>query len=189
MKMQNCNDLEYWVCRGIWTLTFIGCLALGSVLIWSSSTEPCALTAGLGCEIGHRYPEYRVLDITMLRSDDRKLFTHDSPGQCPGVARLQFFGDRKKAVAVLLWKQEKGEGYLVVGREQGGDRWEVMEVSKLGGSFPPVIWPEPPGEYADWNGTRKMKVKWPAIHLVQYEAWSKLFAWDGSKIVMLQMTD
>ena len=117
-------------------------------------TNPCDLPPGLGDELSNKYPGTHVVSLEDLSKENRQAFQKDHGKRCPGLARVNFYGDGKPTWAVVLISGEnpKRKAELVVAR-QAGDGWETRSLETTDGT--PVVWREGPGKYDDLDGKKK----------------------------------
>src|SRR5690348_3301006 len=72
------------------------------VVAAASSNNRCDLPAGLRDEISKRYPGTRVVSLADLSQFRRRLFQKDHGAQCPGLVKINFYGDGKPTWALVL---------------------------------------------------------------------------------------
>lgn len=153
-----------------------------------SSNDRCALPADLRDTISNKYPGARVASLADLSEYDRKLFRKDHDTQCPGLVRVDFYGDGKPTWALVLITGEnpKRKAELIVAHQvtQG---WEIRSLDTTDGT--PVVWRETPGKYDDLYGKKTIRATNPVIMFVGYESWATVFAWTGSEVVKVQISD
>jgi hypothetical protein len=150
----------------------------------------CTLQASLRHEISKKYPTSTVVTLANLDQYDRKLFQKDHGNLCPGLVKVNFYGDGKPTWAVLLIPQEKsnGKAELIV-THRVGTRWEIRSLETTDASPVPVIWREGPGKYDDISDPKTIRATRPVIVLCGYEAWARLYAWTGREVEMIQISD
>lgn len=115
---------------------------------WKYVPDRCALPSGLDEEISHKYPGTSVVSLADLDDYDRKLFQKDHGSRCPGLVKVDFYGDGKPTWALVLVgsgqpSQRKAE--LVVAR-QAREGWKLRLVDTADASSP-VVWRQGPGKY------------------------------------------
>jgi len=129
--------------------------------------------------------------LSDLEEDDRGFFQADHGSSCPGLVSVDFFGDGKRTLAlVLIPKGGLNQYTKLVVAHYAGERWR-MTLLDTGGPSPyaPVVWSEPPGEYRDVYGSKKIRTTRSAIVFCKYEAWSILYAWTGNKVNKIWLSD
>jgi len=117
--------------------------------------DSCALPPGLGEEISKDYANTKLVSLADLDEHDRKLFQKEHGNRCPGLMRVDFYGDGKPtwALALIAGENPKRRAQLVVARQT--DRgWETRTLETTDGT--PVIWRMKPGRYTDVYGKRRL---------------------------------
>jgi len=71
----------------------------------SPASEPCTLPQDLQREVSARYPKAKVVSLVDLEEDDRKFFKADHHDNCPGLVKVDFYGDGKPTLAFILIMQ------------------------------------------------------------------------------------
>ncbi len=162
--------------------------ATAQVVFASESRNGCALRPGLLEEISKRYSHAKVLALEDLDERDRNLFQKEHTGQCPGVVKLDFYGDGKLTwgVVLLTGEQPKRKARLVIAREIA-DSWEIRLIETTDGT--PVVWIEGPGKYEDVYGQKTLRAAHPVIVFCGYESWAILYAWTGSAVDKVWLSD
>jgi len=124
-----------------------------------------------------------------LEEYDRKLFRKDHGNSCPGLVKVDFYGDGKPTLALVLitgnGAQEKAE--LVVARQFGGN-W-MTTLLDTAGSSTPVVWRQKPGKYTDVYANKTIRATKPAIVFCGYESWAILYAWTGKGVDKVWLAD
>jgi hypothetical protein len=102
------------------------------------SKDLCALPFGLGDEISKNYPNAKLVSLADLDEHDRKLFQKDGT-RCPGLARVDFYGDRRPtwALSLVAGENPKHRAQLVVAHKTRNG-WETRSLETTDGT--PVIW-------------------------------------------------
>jgi len=149
----------------------------------------CSLPTGLGEELARKYPAAKVVDLGDLSRDDRGFFQKDHGDRCPGLARVDFYGDGKPTWALVLIASDgrKREARLVVARQVGAN-WETSSLDTANGSAP-VVWRQDPGEYRDVYGEKTIRATHPVIVFAGYESWAILYAWTGKRVQKIWLAD
>ncbi|MFZ1140755.1 MAG: hypothetical protein WAN76_16335 [Candidatus Sulfotelmatobacter sp.] len=156
----------------------------------AQSQHGCALPDGLSQLIASKYPNAHVVTLSDLNQDDEKLFQTEHGSDCPGLASVNFYGDGKPTVAVVLLRNETQgqETQLIVAHElQSG--WELRSLEQHITGPAPVVWRERPGKYDDVYGEKTIKAINPAIVLCGYESWAILYAWVGNRVEKIWLRD
>jgi hypothetical protein len=153
--------------------------------------EACVLPQDLQREVAGKYPTAKLIELSDLEEDDKKFFQSDHDNSCPGVVKVDFYGDGKPTLALVLIprSRSKERTKLVVARQYGG-KWVITPLD-TGGPTPdaPVVWSLPPGEYRDVYGEKNIRATNPVIVFCKYEAWAILYAWTGKSVSKIWLMD
>ena len=74
-------------------------IAASQAVLAASTKNTCDLPSGLREELSTKYPEMRPVTLADLEEYDRKLFEKEHGAHCPGLLRVDFYGDGKSAWA------------------------------------------------------------------------------------------
>ncbi len=150
--------------------------------------ERCEYLPGLRDEISKKYPGTHVVSLVDLGEYNRKLYQKDHGTRCPGLVRVNFYGDGKPTYALVLIAGEnpKRKAELIVARQVGGG-WEIRSLSTTDGT--PVVWREGPGKYDDMYGEKKIRAKNPVIVLCWYGSSAIVYAWTGTEVEKVWLSD
>lgn len=161
------------------------------IVVAAPSNEPCDLPQDLQREIASKYPGAKVVTLADLDEDDRGFFQKDHDNGCPGLVKVDFYGDGKPTLAVvLITKDSKGnqDTELIVAHRVG-ERWRTTMLD-MGGPYAPVIWSQAPGEYQDiYLISKRIRATRPVIVFCKYESWTTLYAWTGKKVTKIWLAD
>jgi hypothetical protein len=165
----------------------VAALAQGRVA--KASNDGCTFPAGLREQISRKYPGTALVTLADLSEDDKKFFQGGHGNQCPGLVRVDFYGDGKPTWALVLISgdQSKSKSQLVVAR-QLGESWEIRRLG-TGGTSVPVVWTEDPGKYRDVYGNKEIRATKPVIVFCSYESWAILYAWTGKSVEKIWIMD
>src|SRR5580693_1487366 len=171
----------------VYTLT----LHLFAIVVASATSpiKPCELPPDLGDEVSKRYPGTHIVTQSDLDKYDRKLFQKDHGNRCPGLVRVNFFGDGKPTWALVLIAGEnpKRKAELIVAHKVG-EEWEIRSLEKTDGT--PVVWREGPGKYEGmYKETPTIHAVHPVIVFCGYESWSIVYSWTGKEVVKVWTSD
>jgi hypothetical protein len=115
----------------------------------AASENACALPHGLQEEISKKYPGTRVTSLADLEMNDKSFFQRDHGSGCPGAAKVDFYGDGRQTLAVVLFARTgANETCRLYMAHQRGDVWEMTLLDETE-SHAPVVWSQPAGEYQD----------------------------------------
>jgi len=151
--------------------------------------DACDLPKALQYEIESKYPGAKLVRLSDLDKDDSALFQKGHGGACPGLAKVDFYGDGKPTLALVLIEQvgPKEKADLVVARKIAED-WKTAVLDTAPSSWP-VVWAEPPGEYHDVYGEKKIRATRPVIVFCGYDSWAIVYAWTGKAITKVWIRD
>ena len=93
------------------------------------SAKPCQpeIPASLARDVAVMFPLAKVMTLAMLSPGDRRIVEAARPGQCPGVAAVDFFGDGKTDYALVLAHGTKSRmAILVLARAEATGRWSFQ---------------------------------------------------------------
>ncbi len=115
--------------------------------------DRCVYPTGLREEMARKYPGTRPIRWEDLDEYDRQQFQKGMGARCPGLLKVNFYGDGKPTWAIGL---VKGAGSnrrveLVVARQLGKE-WEMRSLLTFDGADSPVIMSQGPGEYREDPG-------------------------------------
>jgi hypothetical protein len=158
------------------------------VVVAAPPNDSCNLPPGLHDELSKKYPGTHLVSLADLSDYNKKLFRKDHGMRCPGLVRINFYGDGKPTWALVLISGDnpKRKAELVVAR-QVGDGWETRSLETTDGT--PVVWREGPGKYRDLAGDKTVQATKPVIVFAGYGSWSVLYAWTGKDVEKVQPSD
>jgi hypothetical protein len=155
----------------------------------AASKGGCQLPAGLGAEISNKFPGTSLVTLADLAEFHRKLFQKDHGTRCPGLVRVNFYGDGKPTWALVLIEGQnpKRKAELVVAHKP--DKvWEIRSLESTDGT--PVVWREPPGKYEGlYVGDKTIHATRPVIVFCGYESWAIVYAWSGKEVEKVWVSD
>jgi hypothetical protein len=161
--------------------------ALCSTLALAGTDGACVLQKDLDRQVAAKYPEMAVVTLNDLADDDRAFFVKDHKGDCPGFVNVDFYGDGKPTVAILLVsKGTKPKAKLVIAHRIG-TQWAFRLLASDGVGA--AIWRQGPGKYEDIYGEKSINAKYPVIVLCKYEAWAIVYSWTGTKVDKVWLSD
>src|SRR6266851_3890504 len=137
------------------------------VLVQGAAAAPqnreCDLPRDLQREITSKYPGRKLVTLADLQEDDKAFFQKDHGNDCPGLVKVDFYGDGKPTLALVLIVNVGGKesAELVVAHEIG-QKWETVLLDNAGSSMP-VTWSQSPGEYEEFNSEKKIRATRPVI--------------------------
>ena len=163
-------------------------LALVQGVAAQSSNDACALPKDLQSVVEGKYPGTKIVTLSDLNEDYTQSFQKDHAGNCPGLAKLDFYGDGKPTFALALTtKSQVNPSTKLVLAHKVGANWEVKTLDKADGPVP-VVWSDKPGEYKSVYQHRIHAIR-PVIVFCGYSSWAVLYAWTNNRIAKLQLQD
>ncbi len=151
----------------------------------------CSVPPDLQREIANTHPGAKIVSALDLDEDDRKFFEADHKNGCPGVVKVDFYGDGKPALALVLIVKDgtKSQTELVLAHLVGKG-WKLRRLDTGGpGQYAPVVWSQAPGTYQDVHGNKTLRATRPVIVFCKYEAWSILYAWTEKGLSKIWIAD
>jgi hypothetical protein len=139
-------------------------------------------------EISKKYPDAKLVRLADLTEYKRKLFQKDHGAHCPGLTRVNFYGDGKPTWAFVLISGENPnrKAELLVARELK-ESWEIRSLQVTDGT--PVVWREGPGKYDDLYEKKTVRAGYPVIVFCGLESWAVVYAWNGKEVEKIQLSD
>ncbi|SRR6266478_1597337 len=164
-------------------------LAANQVVVAAPPKDPCSLPPSLRDEMSKKYPGTRLVSLSDLTDYEKKLFQKDHGTRCPGLVKVNFYGDGKPTWALVLISGENPnrKAQLVVAH-QVDDTWETRLLSTTDGT--PVVWRDGPGKYEGlYYEEKTIRAQWPVIVFCGLESWAVLYAWTGNEVEKVQLSD
>jgi len=151
--------------------------------------DACDLPKDLRSEVATKYPGKKVVTLADLQDDDRGFFQKDHNDSCPGLVKVDFYGDGKPTLAmVLIGNGEGKDSSVLVVAHWTGAGWKISTLA-TGGPTVPVVWSQDPGEYQDVYGQKKIHATEPVVVFCRYESWAILYAWTGGRVAKIWLQD
>jgi hypothetical protein len=171
-------------------ILFVALPALSILIAAAQGHGSCGLPSGLSKEIAARYPNARVIGAADLDEGDKEQFQREHGSACPGFTDINFYGDGKPTLAVVLslGGAQGATTQLIVAHEIR-DRWELRPLDQDITGPAPVVWPERPGKYDDVYGEKTIESSNPVIVLCAYDSWAILYAWVGNRVEKIWIRD
>src|SRR5437879_3401354 len=66
------------------------------------SSDACDLPNDLQSIVEGKYPGTKIVSLSDLSEDDRQLFQKEHADSCPGLVKVDFYGDGKPTFALAL---------------------------------------------------------------------------------------
>ncbi len=156
----------------------------------AQSQDRCALPSGLSDSISKKYPGASVVSLADLEQYNRKLFQKGHGTRCPGLVKVNFYGDGKPTWALVLKAGEgsKQKAELVIARRLGED-WDLRSVDTSDTAPMPVVWRQGPGKYEGMSEPTTIRATNPVVVLCGYGSWAILYAWTGKEVVKTWISD
>ena len=153
-----------------------------------SPNDACDLPKDLQSVVEGKYPGTKIVALSDLNEDYKQFFQKDHAGSCPGLAKVDFYGDGKPTFALAM--TTIGKAYprtKLVLAHRATSNWEVTTLDKADGPVP-VVWSDKPGEYKSVY-QHKIRATRPVIVFCWYSSWAVLYAWTNNRIAKLQLQD
>jgi hypothetical protein len=153
-----------------------------------SPKNVCDLPRDLQNVLEGKYPEYKVVTLSELNEDDKRFFQKEHADGCPGLAKVDFYGDNKPTFALALTRKNQATPTTkLILAHQVAAKWGLAALDKADGPVP-VVWSDNPGEY---KGLYQDKIRStrPVIIFCGYSSWAVLYAWTGKTIAKLWLRD
>ena len=168
--------------------TTLWLFALVPVAAAGSSKDACDPPKDLQAVVETKYPGTRIVSLSDLNEDDRALFQKEHSDNCPGLVKVDFYGDGRPTFALALTTQSGAspKTKLVLARQVGAN-WKVVILDKADGPIP-VVWSEKPGEYKGVY-QHKIRATRPVIVFCGYSSWAVLYAWTNNKVAKIWLRD
>lgn len=160
-----------------------------------SDFDPCAelLPSSLSAMLQARYEDWRLVTRFMLMPSDLDLYERDHGASCPGAVRLDFYGKPARQYGVVLMSDASGrrQACLLVAEESAKDRWRIREIERIDSEATPVVYSMPPGRHQGFREEqpRLLTARHEALILAWYEKVAVLYAWNGSRVEELWISD
>jgi hypothetical protein len=156
----------------------------------TSPDGACDLPQNLQRQVARKYPGKKVVTLADLQDDDRGFFQKDHNNSCPGLVKVDFYGDGKPTLAlVLIGNGEGKDSSVLVVAHQVEAAWNISTLA-TGGPTVPVVWSLPPGKYRDVYGNKTIRATRPVIVFTKYESWGILYAWTNNhKVAKVWLSD
>jgi len=134
------------------------------------------------------YANAHVVSLSDLNQDDRELFQKSHGSNCPGLTRVDFYGDGAPTFALVLLRANDRKAEIVIAHRLQG-RWQTLLADTADASTVPVVWREKAGKYDDVYRQRTLNAVRPVVVLCAYESWAILYAWSGKKVEKIWISD
>jgi hypothetical protein len=168
----------------------LGVVTLASgCAIFAGTGGQCQTPSSLGEEISKEFPGTHIVTTADLEEYDRKLFRKDHGTRCPGLVKVNFFGDGKPTWALVLISGDnpKRKAQLVVAHLLDAG-WEIRSLETTDGT--PVVWRQGPGKYEGlYVGEKVIRATRPVIVLCDYGSSAILYAWTGKEVEKVWLSD
>jgi hypothetical protein len=174
-----------------WVISFALCwfgTARGAI---AAPVGACTLPQGLDSKIPAKFPGAHLASLADLDDYDKKLYTKDHGSRCPGLVRINFYGDGKPTWALVLISgtdAKKTKAELIVARQLDGE-WDIRSLETTDGT--PVVWREGPGKYEGLyaENDKTIHATNPVIVFCGYESWAIVYSWNGKEVEKVWVSD
>jgi hypothetical protein len=157
----------------------------------SAADGPCSLPAGLQEEFSKSRPGTTVARLANFSDDDKAFFSKEHPSSCPGLVKVDFYGDKKPTWAVVLIKGNgQAFNYELLVAQRDKNIWNLRTlVPSDSDTFVPFVWALGPGNYQSVSDGTTIHATRPVIVFFQYGAVEIVFSWNGTKIEKVWLMD
>lgn len=141
-------------------------------------------------EISKSFLGARVVTWSDLNINQEKFFRRQHKDGCPGMVKIDFYGDHSPTIALVLITAggTPKKVSLAIAR-QIQEQWRISLLDSTDTRTTPAVWSEPPGKYRDVYGEEEVRATTPVIVFSSYESWSILYSWDGREINKIWLQD
>lgn len=158
----------------------------------STSKPPVACTPPLGLRevLSKAHPGAHVVAQADLVNEHQVLFRKDHGDRCPGMVRVDLYGDGKPTWALVLLEGTAANrrAQLVLAR-QLEEGWVLATLDDAEAAIAPVVWSEGPGRYEDVYGERVLVASSSVIVFAGYESWAIVYSWNGRDVEKVWIAD
>jgi hypothetical protein len=172
-----------------WAFSFTLCLLAATRVGAAAAGVECAFPQGLDNEIAKKFPGTHLVGLTDLDDYNKKLYKKDHGTRCPGLVKVNFYGDGKPTWALVLIAGEnpKRKAELIVARVLDSG-WEIRSLEITDGT--PVVWREGPGKYEGlYEGDKTIHATNPVIVFCGYGSWAIVYSWNGKEVEKVWISD
>ena len=161
---------------------------LVQVVAAQSLNDVCDPPRDLQNVVEGKYPGTKVVSLSDLSEDDKQLFQKEHADSCPGLVKLDFYGDGAPTFALALTtKNQANPRTKLVLAHRVGASWEAAILDNADGPIP-VVWSDKPGEYTGVY-QRKIRATRSVIVFCGYSSWAVLYAWTNNKVSKIWLRD
>lgn len=139
--------------------------------------------------IASKFPNTHVVGLSDLNHDDKILFQKEHGSSCPGLTRVDFYGDGKPTSALVLLGANGAQKAEFVVAHQIQNQWQTLLVDTADASIVPVAWSEKTGKYDDVYEQKTLNATRPVVVFCGYESWAILYAWAGNRVEKIWISD
>jgi hypothetical protein len=171
---------------------YLALILFGVVAMVSAETRECGLSAlpvAARKLLEERLPDWKVVTVSDLSPDDRKLWDENYQDKCPGIIEGNFAVTHSFAVSLIrrdnasllqtLVLLEPSTGGYVLHRLGKASKTEV----------PNILLKFPPGTYKDAEQVRSVRTKFDGIAYVKLEAAGTLYYKTGQGFQSLEISE
>jgi hypothetical protein len=174
--------------RLIWVLAMAFCLlGFSQPTLAEAQNGACQMPKDLQAEVTRTYPGTSLVTLSDLDDTNRESFQKEHKNECPGLVKVDFYGDGKPtlALAVISKSAQEGRVELIVAH-QVGSNWTTTLLASADGPAA-AVWSESPGEYQDMCRNHKIRSTRPVIIFCRNYEWMILYAWKGNRVIKFSL--
>lgn len=174
--------------RLIWLLAVALCLlGFGQSALAEARNGACEMPKGLQATVTRKYPGTKLVTFSDLDDTNKGSYQEEHKDECPGLVKVDFFGDGKPTLALaLIAKSVRGAKVELIVAHQVEDNWKVTLLASADGAAA-AVWSEGPGEYVDMCRNGKIRSTRPVIIFCRNYEWMVLYAWKGNRVVKFSL--
>jgi hypothetical protein len=174
--------------RLIWLLAAAFCLlAFGQSAFAGARNGACEMPKDLQAEVTRKYPGTSLVTLSDLDDTNKESFQKEHKDECPGLVKVDFYGDGKPTLALaLIANSVQGAKVELIVARQVVDNWKMTMLASVDGAAA-AIWSEGPGEYVDMCRNGKIRSTRPVIIFCRNYKWMVLYAWKGNRVVKFSL--
>ena len=174
-----------------WVIWFAFCCFATTRVAIAAPVDACTLPQGLDSKIATKFPGAHLVSLVDLDDYDKKLYKKDHGSHCPGLVKINFYGDGRPTWAMVLISGEGPQhlkAELIVARQLDAE-WEIRSLETTDGT--PVVWREGPGKYEGLYGenVKTIHATNPIIVFCGYESWAIVYSWNGKEVEKVWVSD
>jgi hypothetical protein len=134
-----------------------------------------------------KYAGWRVVALSDLAEDDKKIWMKANPKSCPGLVSGRFDGSDVQSYAINLIKNVNGKNMEMLIVKKAA-KWRVLsepqETYRIS-----VVRALPPGRYGSLSDGTHVTTRSPVIGYEAIEAGSVIYIWKSGKYIQIMTSE